>query len=307
VPVSADAVDSTNIGPVKSFLPPGANTAAQALIADPTLRSFSAEKLARILHISVSDARAGIGAIIGMINHVALGSPQSALMPNPSLAIAVGPFMSLDAAMSRFGSHMGPVVVSPQPRPGPYYQGDYPPDRQYGAGHVEAGDISTTVHDTAMALVSFYASSTCASSPGGVVSAFQRAFNRDFAPSLAVDDKYGPATQDALDHVIAAAPASSDLSQVKSPPPCYPGPGTYTAPVTTIYGTPSPSASPISVAPSSPTPATPTATPVARASMMDSPWTWVGIAALVAAASISQSKHPPKWARKIGLAQGHVK
>jgi len=57
------------------------------------------------------------------------------------------------------------------------------------------------------------------------------------------------------------------------------GPGTVVLPVQTITGTPTTS----------------------RASMFDSPWTWAGLALIAGAAVISQSKHPPKWARKIGL------
>lgn len=304
MPVQADAVDSTNIGPVASFLPPGPNVVAQALISDPTIRSFRAEHLAKLLHVSVSDARAGIASIIGMINAIAMGNPKSALTENVSLSHAVGPFMSLDQAMSRFGSHMGPIVVSPEPRPGPYYQGDFPPDREYGAGRMhfygEAGDLSNNMASATQAMLDYLHFHGCG--PDATIGDFQDTFNSEFAPPtpLAVDNKYGSLTRTALLHVIASAPASSDLASAAAPAACHyqtsPGPGTYTVPATTVTPT-----APISQV--TPAPAT---HPVAMAGaatggIFDSPWTWALILAAAAAATISQSKHPPKWARKMGL------
>jgi hypothetical protein len=268
-----------------------------------------ADQVARQVHVTVSDARAGIGAIIGMINAIAQGSPGASLRPNPSLASAVGPFMSMDQAMSRFGSHMGPIVGSPRPF-SPMWQPDFAPDRELGAGRAgaargrghsamrsmfdygEAGDISANLDSAAHALIDYVTHQGYGPDP--TISDFQDAFNHEFAPPtpLAVDGRYGRLTHDALESVIHAAPASSDLAQETAPPAPAPapsggggggGPGTVVLPATTITGTP------------------PVAHPVSQASMFSSPWTWAGLALIAGAAVISQSKHPPRWARKIGL------
>lgn len=137
MPVDADAVDSA-MGPVPSFLPPGPNIAAQALLSTPAYRALSANDLAARLHLSTADARMGIGAIVGMIQRTARGNAHSALQPEPSLGKAVGPFMSLDTAMSRYGANMGAIVSSPTPH-SPAFAPDYPPDRQASAGRLPRG------------------------------------------------------------------------------------------------------------------------------------------------------------------------
>lgn len=335
MPVQADAVDTPGIGPVTSFLPPRPNIVAQALLNDPTLRNLRAEQLAAILHVSVSDARDGIGSIIGMINRTAMGHPDTALRVEPSLGRAIGPFMSLDQAMSRFGSHMGPIVTNPQPSP--MWRPDYPPDREIGAGRTsaaprgrghsmiqahwsdldfgeagasdwgEAGDAATDQQNA-----DAIAMNNSLSDHGYKVADqyLYKAFQTDVG--LTPDGFPGTKTMQELKDVLFAlgiqiadvpvypwsrsgaydgvnAPLWSDWAPGQSAPsaaaPATPTAqqGTYTAPTTTI--TPS--------------------SQVAHASMLDSPWTWVAIGAAVVAATISHSKHPPAWARKIGLVAHH--
>ncbi len=150
MPVDADAVDSA-MGPVRSFLPPGPNFAAQALLSQPALRSLPANALAARTNVSTSDARHAIGSIVGMIQRTARGNPNAPLQVEPSLGQAVGPFMSLDVAMSRYGSNMGAIVSSPVPHSAAFAP-DYPPDRQASAGRLknwpEAGDDPTLADDT---------------------------------------------------------------------------------------------------------------------------------------------------------------
>ena len=154
MPVDADAVDAA-MGPVRSFLPPGPNFAAQALLAQPVLRSLAANDLAQKTHVSVADARQAIGSIVGMIQRTARGNPNSPLQVETSLGQAVGPFMSLDTAMSRYGSNMGAIVSSPVPHSAAFAP-DYPPDRQASAGRLtlrrrswpEAGDDTSMADDT---------------------------------------------------------------------------------------------------------------------------------------------------------------
>ncbi len=302
----ADAVDSA-IAPVHSFLPPGVNVAAQALLTQPELRGMRATDLARLLSVSNGDARAGIGAVIGMINRTARGAPESALRLEPSLGIAVGPFMSLDQAMSRYGVGMGPIVRGPSPSPlwsGP----DVGADRQYGAGALdtgagrshgarghsgpgdygEAGSISADLESAAQMMISYLQGQGCG--PDATIGDFQTTYNASYSPSLAVDRKYGPATRAALVQVLAdsqqvtgAETLPNGLTGLSAPAACsYPGPAPA---ATTTSPTTSPGGSAVSLA-----------------SLGGSkPWLW-GLAALVAGGVLlSQSKHPPRWARKLGL------
>jgi hypothetical protein len=274
---------------------------AQALLSQPALRGQSALELARTLHGSVPDARAAIGSILGMINRTALGNPDSALENEPSLALAVGPEMSLDRAMSRFGSHMGPIVN--KPTPSPLWSPDVGPDRQYGAGRVhghadrnygagrilvEAGDVAADIVAAAQQTIDFIDQNGCGPSPAGIVANFQALFNRDYSPKISVDDRYGQQTQGAVDQVVADANAQTPGSMPKTAPAAC----TYAAPVA-----PSPSPSP------QPSPSLPVAPllGVQHASMLSSGWTWAGLLVLAGAVVISKSKHPPKWARQIGL------
>lgn len=302
MPVQADAVDAS-LGPVHSFLPPAVNVVAQALLRDPTIRAFKATDLARLLHVSVTDARAGIAAIIGMINRTAMGAPDTALRTETSLGSAVGPFMSLDQAMSRFGSRMGPIVSSatPRPTPSPMWQPDFAPDRQFGAGRVgrsrghsalpaygepgwdDAGAISADLASAATMMIDYLKAHGCG--PDATIGDFQDTFNQTYSPPLKLDNKYGPETKAALEHVIADAAIPSALAEATAPPAC-----SYVAPIQ----------------PASPGQAQPNAPPggggqTQQASMFSSSWTWAALAVGAAAIVISRSKHPPRWARQIGL------
>jgi hypothetical protein len=285
---------------VHSFLPHGPNVVAQALLGTPALRGVQADQLARTLHVSGGDARQGIAAIIGMINRSAQPGGDSALQPEPSLSIAIGPFMSLDSAMSRFGAHMGPIVRSPTPSP--LFRPDAGPDRQFGAGRTshgprsgrgggsntgydygEAGAVSSELDAAATQMLAFLSENGCNVAPAGVVGNFQIAYNAaGYSPALATDDKYGPLTRTAAMQVIHDADVSTELANMNAPAACSyaPVPATPSAPVRPVL---------------------PTSTPIAQASMFDSPWTWATLAVLAGATMIARSKHPPKWARKIGL------
>ena len=111
--VTADVID-TGSPPAVSFLRHGPNVAAQSLLRNPVLRALPAVELGRALHVSTSDARSGIASVTGLVSRVAMHG-QAALMEEPRLSIAVGPFMNLDQALSRYASHRGPIVVSPSP------------------------------------------------------------------------------------------------------------------------------------------------------------------------------------------------
>jgi hypothetical protein len=279
---------------VASFLPPGPNVVAQALLADSTLRSLTAAELSRLLHVSVKDASAGIGAIVGMINRTAHGSAGSALRPEPSLGGAVGPFLSLDQAMSRFGSHMGPIVRSPSPSP--VWSPDSGADRQYGAGALvgwagaleEAGDVDPNLWDAATTLEQFLTQNGCNADPAGICGNFQNAWNVTGAqPALTVDDKYGPATRAALQSVLNQVPSGPIAV---APAACYAAAGT-SAPAATAPAMPMPGAS------------TPTAPAPLAASVAGGSNRWM-LAALAVAAGLlvlKSSKKKPRWARKAGL------
>lgn len=288
MPVQADAVDSA-IGPVRSFLPPGPNIVAQALLSDPGLRGQTPLELSRTLHVPVPDAQQAIGAILGMINRTALGNAQSALEVEPSLANAIGPEMSLDRAMSRFGSHMGPIVR--RPSPSPLWRPDVGEDRQYGAGGLtggEAGAVPQDLIDAAANMKTFLEIEGCGVSPAGVVRRFQELFNANHSPAIATDDHYGPETMGALDQVIADADADQPGTfQTTAPPACHAA-----------------HVSPAPPPPPGPKP-TPSHTPVAplQASIFGSGWTWATALVVAGAVLIARSKHPPKWARQIGLAR----
>ena len=296
---------------------------AQALLADPTLRSMRAEQLAKALHVSTPDARAGIAAVIGLINRTAMGEPDAPLQPEKSLGLAVGPYMSLDQAMSRFGSHMGPIVTGPRPHSA-IWQPDFSPDREVGAGRTgaprgrghgggpgrnspmdygEAGlPADATEQAAAVAMADALHAHGYKRSDMGVYKEFQHSVG------LNPDGFPGTKTMQELKDVLFSlgdefpnvpiypwlssggydgvnAPLWSEWAPGAAPPGG--GGGTYVAPPTTVLGTQG------------------TRTPVAQASMggsmFDSPWTWAILLAGGAAVAISQSKHPPRWARKIGL------
>jgi hypothetical protein len=132
--VSADAID-TGSPPAVSFLRHGPNVAAQSLLANPTLRGLAPPALGRALSISTIDARDGIASVTGMVNRIGMHG-QAALRAEPTIAVAIGPFLSLDQSLARYASHRGPIVVSPSPL--------FRPDA--GRFTDEAGD--TNVSDT---------------------------------------------------------------------------------------------------------------------------------------------------------------
>lgn len=263
----------------------------------------------------VSDARSGIGALVDMMNQTAMGSPQSALRPAASLSQAVGPFMSLDTSMSRYGSHMGPIVS--RPNPSPFYQPDYSPDREVGAGRAgaprgrghggspvyddEAGSINDDLSQATQQMIDFLHDNGCAVSPTGIVGNFQILYNRDYQGRLAVDDKYGPLTKAATDHVLADSQLVSGgetlpnrLTGYSSPSPC-----TYHS-TALAPRTPAPSPAPLSPVATS-TPAAPAPSPM-LASMGDgllpkSPLGWALLAGAVGLVAVANSKHPPRWSR----------
>ena len=273
------------MGPVHSWLPAGANIIAQALLSDPTIRGLRANALAARFHLPTSDAREAIGAIVGMIQRTSKGDPTGALRPEPSLGSAVGPFMALDDAMSRYGANMAPIVRSPTPQPSAYFQPDFAADRQASAGRLwEAGAPADDLAQALGMLTSFYAQNPCTVDPAGIVGAFQIAYNAQHSPPLVVDDKYGPKT--------AAAVAS--VNNGTAPPSCYPasspaGPGTLAVPVTTITG-------------NAPAPAT-SSSPTTLAGMPtpSSPWLLALGAGAAGLFLLSRSKRRPRWMRAVKL------
>lgn len=292
--VQADAVDASPGAPLPSFLPPDANAVAQALWRDGTLRSLSAADLARRLHVNSKDATAAIGALIGVMNAMARGNPNAPLTVQPSLAGAIGPFMSMDAAMARYGAHMGPIVSSPSPLHQPYAG----PDRQLGAGRAsggrfgmesgpgpEAGAAGTetqALDDATSQLLQFLQQNGCNADFAGICGNFQEAYNNVYSldnPALTVDDKYGPITQSALAQVMHDTGYSD-----AAPPACS-------------YAAPS-APRPAPVSPSSPV----VAPKVIGPSMLPtSPVFWGLAAAAAAIVVLAKSKHPPQWVRKLGL------
>jgi hypothetical protein len=111
--VAADAID-TSQPPAVSFLRHGANVVAQSLLRNPVLRGLPAPALARSLGVTTLDATSGIASVAGMADRIARRG-SATLQEEPRLAISVGPYYSLDQALSRFSSHRGPIVVSPSP------------------------------------------------------------------------------------------------------------------------------------------------------------------------------------------------
>ena len=306
MPVTADAVDAS-IGPVPSFLAPGPNVVAQALLADASLRARTPTELSRLLHVTVQDARIGIGAIIGMTQRMGGRQGATALQNEPSLGHAIGPFMSLDTAMARYGSAMGPMMHGPTPSP--LWSPDIlAPDRQWGAGALEAGfsgahsrgrghsgprdygeagDVGPALEQAALQLIDDLAREGCAALAGN----FQIAYNAVYSPEIVVDDEYGKATKAALERVIADAAVPTLLAEKTAPPACA-----YAPRPSTSHPTASPSAAPTA--------------PVMQALMLGGSrrpfdrvdlWGLATAALVVGAILISRSKHPPRWARKIGL------
>jgi hypothetical protein len=130
----------------------------------------------------------------------------------------------------------------------------------------------------------------CAGADPVTVHAFQETFNAHYSPQIGVDGKYGRETEGAVSHVILDANADDD--------------GVYgmNAPSACSYHTATPATPPPATAPrSSPATATPVSQASMAGSMFQSPWTWAVLLAGGAAVAISRSKHPPKWARKMGL------
>lgn len=70
-----------------------------------------------------------------------------------------------------------------------------------------------------------------------------------------------------------------------------PTPGTYVAPTVTITGTPQ----------QTPTVQVAQASSATDSGMFGNPWTWAVLALGAAAIVVARSKHPPRWARKMGL------
>jgi hypothetical protein len=212
--VAADTVDA-RLGPQASFLAPDSNAVAQALLSNPELRGQTAFELSHTLSVSVDAARVAIGSIIGMIDRVALGDATSPLRAEPTRTGAIGAGMSLDVAMSRFGSHMGPIVVTPSPLWSP----DAGPGRQTGAGALSEAGAVASLDVAAAALIAFYGANDCSVSPNGVVRQFQESYNAAYLGGhISVDDLYGPQTHDALTKAVADMAPVSTFGD--APPPC---------------------------------------------------------------------------------------
>jgi hypothetical protein len=141
--VAADAID-TSAPPAISFLRHGPNVVAQSLLRNPVLRGLPAPDLARSLGVTTLDATHGIASVAGMADRIARRG-SATLQEEPRLSISVGPYYSLDQALSRFSSHRGPIVVSPSPLWTP---------ATGQAGHLarmEAGDTNVETGDPANA------------------------------------------------------------------------------------------------------------------------------------------------------------
>jgi hypothetical protein len=203
---------------------------------------------------------------------------------------------------------MGPIVSSatPRPTPSPMWQPDFGPDRQFGAGAVgrargrkghsgpyedlsdygeagweDAGAISADLASAAQMMITYLTAHGCG--PDATIGDFQDTFNQTYSPPIKVDNKYGPTTKAALEHVIADAAIPSALAEATAPPAC-----SYVAPVEP----------PGQAQPNAPLGGT---NQTQQASTFSSPWTWAALAAAAAAVVIARSKHPPRWARQIGL------
>lgn len=112
---SADAIDRPQPEAV-SFLPHEPNVVAQSLLRNPALRGLPSDQLARATGVKGRSAVEGIASVVGMVNRIARHAQgRGALENEPRLTLAIGPFVSLDEAMARYGSHRGPIVVSPSP------------------------------------------------------------------------------------------------------------------------------------------------------------------------------------------------
>jgi hypothetical protein len=111
--VTADAIDTTS-PPAPSFLPPGPNHVAQALLQNATLRGLTAPELAHTLGVRPTEATQGIASVAGMADRIGRRG-AAALRNEPRLALAIGGQLTLDQALSRYSSHMGPIVIGPSP------------------------------------------------------------------------------------------------------------------------------------------------------------------------------------------------
>jgi len=203
---------------------------------------------------------------------------------------------------------MGPIVRGPEPSP--LWHPDVGPDRQYGAGRLseagasggrssrgrghsgprdygEAGDVPADLESAASMMITYLTTQGCG--PDASIGDFQTAFNAaGYTPALTVDNKYGALTRASLVQVLSdsqqvtgAATLPNTLTNAAAPPACAYAPAPVAPRPATVI--PAPGA------------------PVLQASLASNPWVW-GVAALVAGGMLlSRSKHPPRWARKIGL------
>jgi len=79
------------------------------------------------------------------------------------------------------------------------------------------GQPSGSLISAAQAVFNQYNNGGCPAG-GGVVSAFQTAYNAEYSPAIAVDDLYGTNTMSALDQVISDSPAGTFSNT--APPGC---------------------------------------------------------------------------------------
>ena len=191
--------------------------------------------------------------------------------------------MSLDQAMSRYGSHMGPIVVSPSPL--------WRPDAgslwaSNGVNRGEAGDVTSDLDSAAQGMVSYLNAQGCG--PDATIGQFQAAYNAVYSPAIAIDNKYGPETAAALTRLIQDTTAQGVPVVPSAPPIC-------------VYGaTSTPATSPLTGPLGSATNAT--GTRVAQAGMGN--WGWAALAAGAALFLLANSKNPPKWVKRAGLHAG---
>jgi hypothetical protein len=111
VRANADTVEGPRPA-APSSLPPGADHVAQALLADPSLRSLPPAALAQAAGATVDDAIEGIAALVGYAGaHRRRGDH---LQPQPGIAryVLLGS-LSLDRALEHFDSRASPGVISP--------------------------------------------------------------------------------------------------------------------------------------------------------------------------------------------------
>lgn len=108
--------DGNPVGLAIAQLTPQAQSVAQTILADPTLRGRPANEVAQKLGVGVPEVQTAIGAIVSGVRHVANGrqdTPPNDLIASIASQILAG--SSLDSALGALASNVAPATTNAAP------------------------------------------------------------------------------------------------------------------------------------------------------------------------------------------------